>query len=413
MADIVISGIGVNSAIGQGQSSFIDALLSGAHRFGVMQRPGRQFEMENGESHTHTQFLGAEIEALEFPDRFAKTNLHSMSLSAQVAAITLNEAWNDAGLDNVDPIRVGLVIGGSNFQQRELTLIHDRFQQRKHFLRPTYAMQFMDTDICGVCTELFGIQGFAYTMGGASASGQTAVIQAIQAVRSGQVDVCIALGALMDLSYWECQAFRSIGAMGSTKFAGNPDLAARPYDKNRDGFIFGECCGAVVIERETSLSNRKSRRPYARIHGWSMKMDGNRNPNPSLDGEKHVITEALSQAKCSTASIDYINPHATGSLIGDEIELQAIHDCGLSHAYLNTTKSIIGHGLSAAGVVEIIATLLQMQTGALHISRNLDDPIRSDFNWVRHEVIRHQIQMALTLSMGFGGVSSALCIGKY
>lgn len=412
VTEIVISGVGVNSSVGQGQFKFIEGLLMANHQFGVMQRPGRQFTYESNDAQTN--FLGAEIGAIQIPKQFEQKNLHATSLSAQTAISTLHEAWNDAGLDDVDPLRIGLIVGGSNYQQRELTLIHDRLQQRKHFLRPTYAMQFMDTDICGICTELFAIEGFAYTIGTASSSGQTAVIQAVHAVRSGQVDVCIALGALMDLSYWECQGFRSLGAMGSTRYADTPEYAARPYDKDRDGFIFGECCGAVVIESEASFHSRRLlKSPYARVHGWSMKMDRNRNPNPSLDGEKHVIKEALAQAKLAASDIDYINPHATGSIIGDEIELQAIHDCGLSHAYINTTKSIIGHGLTAAGTVEIIATLLQMKVGALHFCRNLENPIGPECNFVRDKALRHEIGAAVTLSMGFGGVSSALCLGKY
>ncbi|KAF6614969.1 polyketide beta-ketoacyl:ACP synthase, partial [Paenibacillus sp. EKM208P] len=126
-----------------------------------------------------------------------------------VAMVTLQEAWNDAQLDNVDPSRIGLVVGGSNFQQRELFQTYEAYREKMCFVPPTYGVSFMDTDLCGLCTEQFGIQGLAYTVGGASASGQVAIIQAIEAIQADRVDVCIAMGALMDISYMECQALRS------------------------------------------------------------------------------------------------------------------------------------------------------------------------------------------------------------
>ncbi len=414
--EIVITGLGVTSSIGQGKSDFIAALLQGQHKFSVMQRPGRQSSQslnEAGElSEQPTEFLGAEIAALSIPESISKSLLRTASLSGQVALTTLHEAWNEAQLSDVDPERIGLIIGGSNFQQRELVQTHQAYQNRIQFLRPTYAMSFMDSDLCGLCTEVFGIKGFAYTLGGASASGQVAIVQAIEAVQSGQVDVCIAMGALMDLSHWECQGFRSLGAMGSDRYAKEPALACRPFDRDRDGFIFGENCGAIVVEKLNSVTRTAVNR-YARLSGWAVGMDGNRNPNPSFEGEVKAIQKALSLAKLSAADIDYINPHGTGSGIGDVTELQTIQHCGLSHAYLNATKSIIGHGLSAAGAVEMIAILLQMKAGKLHPSRNLENPIESDHNWVQHQAIAHKIENALNLSMGFGGINSAICLQKY
>lgn len=410
-APLVITGVGVTSAIGRGQPAFTSALLEGRHNFAVMQRPGRQLPQsaQNEGAPQLAPFLGAEIASLSMPESIPRSLLRTASFSGQVALATLHEAWHDAKLDEVDPTRIGLIVGGSNFQQRELVLAQDTYRDRVQFLRPTYAMSFMDSDLCGLCTEAFGIRGFAHTVGGASASGQVAVLQAIHAIRSGQADVCIAMGALMDISYWECRGFRSLGAMGSDRYASQPALACRPFDRDRDGFIFGESCGVVIVER-WDRAGRKGVAPYARLSGWAVGMDGNRNPNPSLEGEVRAIQGALKQAGLSAREIDYINPHGTGSAIGDVTELQAIRQCELDHAYLNATKSVIGHGLSAAGAVELIAILLQMKQQRLHPSRNLDDPFEPEFNWVRGEPIAHAIQNALNLSMGFGGVNTALCL---
>ncbi|MDO9104222.1 MAG: beta-ketoacyl synthase N-terminal-like domain-containing protein [Methylovulum sp.] len=404
-AELLVTGLGVTSAIGQGKTAFAAALMEGRHAFAVMQRPGRQYGMPP----EHSAFLGAEIAALDYPAALSKSLLRTASLSAQVAMITLYEAWEDAKLHSIAPERIGLVVGGSNFQQRELTQRHQEYQDRPCFLRPTYGMTFMDSDVCGLCTEQFGIQGFAYTVGGASASGQLAILQAIQAVQSGQVDACIALGALMDLSYWECQGLRSMGAMGSDRYANDPAKACRPFDRHTDGFIYGEACGIIVIERG-GPNARTEVTPYARLSGWAIGMDGNRNANPSCQGEVRVIQQALHQAGLTPRSIDYINPHGSGSSIGDATELNAIQACGLAHAYINTSKSITGHSLSAAGTVEAIATLLQMQASRLHPSRNLDDPIAASCNWVREQAVAHRIKNALSLSIGFGGINTALCL---
>jgi malonyl-ACP decarboxylase len=289
-----------------------------------------------------------------------------------------------------------------------LTQVHETYRDSFAFLRPTYALSFMDSDLCGFCTAQFGIRGLAYTVGGASASGQLAIVQAAQAVLTSQVDVCIALGALMDLSHWECRGLRAIGAMGSDRYASEPGLACRPFDRGRDGFIFGESCGAVVIERLES-SRRRGLKPYAALQGWGIAMDGNRNPDPSLEGETQAIQNALDASGWPSEKVDYVNPHGTGSIVGDETELEALRACGLSGAYLNATKSLTGHGLSAAGTVEVIATLLQMQAGRLHPTRNLNDPIDPTFKWIANTPAEHQIENALTLSIGFGGINTALC----
>lgn len=407
--DILITGLGVTTAIGQGQAAFIDALLRGKSRFDVMQRPGRQHPIEDGTD--PSRFLGAEIATFSIPDAIPRGMLRTASLTGQVALTTLHEAWHDAGLASVEPDRIGLVVGGSNIQQRELAQTQDAYRAKPRFLRPTYALSFMDSDVSGMCTEAFGIQGFAYTLGGASASGQLAMLHAIRAVESGQVDVCIALGALMDLSHWECQGFRSLGAMGSDRYGDAPGLACRPFDQHRDGFIFGEACGAVVIEKaRTAVRNGVN--PYARVAGWAVRMDANRNANPSLEGEVGVIQRTLAQAGLRASDIDYINPHGTGSGLGDETELRAVATCGLQHAYLNATKSLTGHGLSAAGAVELIATLLQMRACKLHPTRNLEEPIDAAYNWVRHDAVSHPIKRALKMSMGFSGVNSALCVER-
>jgi malonyl-ACP decarboxylase len=324
--------------------------------------------------------------------------------------VCLDEAWEDAELALVDPERVGLIVGGSNVQQRELIHTIEKYQDRCQFVPPSYAMTFMDSDICGVCTEVFGIQGLAHTVGGASASGQLAIIQAIQAILCNQVDVCIALGCMQDISYFECQAFRAMGAMGSDKYPAAPELCCRPFDRDHDGFIFGESSGAVVLER-VGFRRRPAPRNYGTVNGWGIAIDANRNPNSSIEGEVRAIKRAMSCSNLKPRDIHYVNPHGTGSPVGDEIELRALREVGLNNAYINTTKSVIGHGLSSAGTAEVIATLLQMQQNQIHPCLNLQNPLCGDFNWVCSK-IDAAINQALCLSYGFGGINTALCFQK-
>src|SRR5262249_54915257 len=144
--------------------------------------------------------------------------------------------------------------------------------------------------------------------------------------------------------------------------AAEPARACRPFDRDRDGFIYGEACGALVIER-SGAARRRGRRPHARVAGWGLCMDAHRNPDPSAEGEMAAIGEALSRARLRPADIDYVNLHGTGSVLGDTTELLALERCGLGHARLNATKAITGHGLTAAGAVELVAVVLQMNEG--------------------------------------------------
>lgn len=409
MSETVVTGLGVVSAIGQGKQAFSDALLAGRGAFGLLQRPGRQLPGNTA------CFAGAEIASLQLPQALLQAlpeapsvSLRTASLSARAALSALHEAWHEARLDQVAPERIGLIVGGSNVQQRELVRTHATHAQQPWFVAPSYGQVFMDSDLCGLCTALFPVRGFAYTLGAASASGQMAILQACHAVSSGQVDVCIAIGALMDLSYWELQALSSMGAMGSSRYLHAPATACRPFDTERDGFIYGEACGAVVIERE-GLAERAGVQPYARCLGGAVVMDGNRYPDPSLAGESAVIGQALRQCGLRASDIDYVNPHGSGSRIGDETELQALRANELQHAWINTTKSVTGHGLSAAGAVEVVATLLQMRAGQLHPSCNLEQPMEPDWRFVRGAAQDCALRNALTLSIGFGGINTAMC----
>ena len=366
--------------------------------FSVLSRPGRQIpDSGPGSESDAAPFVGAEMPeppAL-LPARVARIT----GLVGRVAVAVLDEAWREAGLDAFDKERIGLVIGGSNLQSRELLLLHQSYAHRLAWLPPTHGYAAFDTDLCGLCSSQFPIRGFASTVGGASASGSLAVLQAAQAVRSGRVDACVALGALQDVSSFELQAMKALGAL-------SPGMACRPFDRAHDGFMYGESCAALVLVRpELGL------RSYGSIAGGAHVANGNRGADPSPAGELRAIAAALQDAGLTAQQIDYVNTHGTGTPLGDDTEAAALKAAGLGHAHLNATKSLIGHGLSAAGAVEMAAVLLQMQQGLLHPTLQLENPVQPDLNWVRPPQPKaHQIRHALKLSFGFGGIDTAIVL---
>jgi malonyl-ACP decarboxylase len=390
-----VTGIGVATGFGYGKHSLFEGLFSGRDLFAPLERPGRQ--SPSGDS----VFIG--IEMPEPPEILSKRVARTAGLSARVALAVVQEAWTEAGLEKVDPVRIGLVLGGSNLQNREL-LLAQRDMEGRGFVSPHLGYAFFDTDIAALCAATFGIRGVTYSVGGASASGAVAVIHAAEMVARGIVDACIAVGALQDLSYLELEALKVMGALGPR----DPGrLACRPFDRSHDGFVFGESCAALVVQRSDSVSAGKG---YGRIAGYAHIADGHRGPDPSLEGELRAIRSALGMAAVKPDEIDYINAHGTGTPLGDETEVAAYRAAGLTGAAINATKSIIGHGIASAGAVEVAVTLMQMRTGRLHPTNHLDDPIDPDLRWVRGGPQACEVRNALSLSFGFGGINTAIVL---
>jgi len=404
MSNIEITGMGIVTSIGQGVATFKEALLSGVSQFGYLKQPGRE---------SVKPFIGAEIPDIDAKTLFPEYSglLRTATKTAQVAIVAVAEAWQDARLTSskVNSERVGLVIGGSNLQQRYQQQTWQRYHSRQEFIRPTYGLTFWDTDILGLISQCFQIQGEGYSVGGASASGAVAIIHAARQVLMGNSDICIALGTLSDLSGYECQALMNLGAMGSERFADRPDLACRPFDRDHDGFIYGEGCGALVLER-TDRAQQRGAKSHGQLKGWGLALDGNRSPEPSQKGEERAINTALAMADLQPESIDYVNTHGTGSPLGDKTEVAALKSAGLHRCLLNSTKSLTGHCLTAAGVVEAIATILQMKFGFCHPTKNLVNPIDPSRNWVKENYVQAEIKYAISNSFGFGGINTALLI---
>lgn len=398
----VITGVGVISTIGQDRAAFEAALFAGQARFGYLERPGRQGDRP---------FVGAELaEPLteRIPEKHRRL-LRTASLSAELALLASLEAWQDAGLATalLDSTRIGLVVGGSNMQQRWLQQGRQRHGKQSKFISPTYGLTAWDSDLVGVLSQALEIRGEGHTVGGASASGAMAILHAARQIQLGITDVSLAVGALFDLSAWECQSFVNMGAMGGQRYADDPSGACRPFDRDAEGFIYGEGCGVVVLE-SAEHARRREQAVYGELLGGACVMDANRGSQPDEQNEARVMQNALRVAGLTAQQIDYVNTHGTGTPIGDQTEVAAIRSVGLSHCLLNATKSLTGHGLTAAGTIETIATLLQMKAGRCHPTRNLVHPIDPSLRWVMQESVSASIRYAMSNSFGFGGLNTAL-----
>jgi malonyl-ACP decarboxylase len=392
---VAVTGLGAATGFGYGKDVLLDGLFSGRDLVAPFAREGRQ------PPYGETRFVG--IEVPEPPELLPRRVARTAGLSGRVAVAVVQEALAEAQLDAVDPMRIGLVAGGSNLQNRELLLAGRGAVERARLLMPHLAYAFFDSDVASLCADAFGIRGRTWSVGAASASGAVAVIEAAHAVASGSLDACVAVGALQDLSFLELEALSLMGALGPR---GDRVGGCRPFDRGHDGFVFGESAAAVVLRRSEDVPHAV----YGYVAGLALVQDGPRGPEPSRGGEVRAIRDALDAAGLAPHAVAYVNAHGTGTPLGDETEVQALRDAGLSGALVNATKSILGHGIASAGAVEVLVTLLQMRAGRLHPTHGLDDPIAPDLRWVRGAPMACTVRHAISLSFGFGGINTAIVL---
>lgn len=234
-------------------------------------------------------------------------------------------------------------------------------------------------------------------------------------VQSGAADVCVVIGTLADFSKVEFQGFQSIGALGGHSFMDSPDEACRPFDLKHEGFIYGQGSACLILESLKSAKNRGVK-VLAQILGCSEVLDGNRFSDCKLEGEVRSMKLAIKNANLSICDISYINAHGTSTPLGDNTELTAIRNVYGDRAndiWINSTKGLTGHCLYSAGVVEAIATILQINNGFIHPNINLNDPIEANFKFADKVAVNEVVNIAVSHAFGFGGINSAIVIGNY
>lgn len=407
-----ITGIGVITPIGLGVRQFSNALNQGVTNYSSLSLSQADQTLSYPLAAVSNFDYKTALETLDLEEgllRKAK-RLRNMSLSSSYAVFCALQAWADAQLydHNLDMSRVAIVSGGSNAQQHDLQNVRDKYQDKVKFMNPHYAINFMDTDVVGIVSELLAIKGEGFTIGAASASSNMAIIQGQRLVAQEDYDIVLVLAPLMNLSIFEYQAFSSLGAMAAIDSAPVNEIC-RPFDTGHRGFVHGQNAGCMVLE-SPKHAEKRAKKGYASIAGYGLNLDANRNPNPSLTGETEAMKTAINKAGINAGQINYVNTHGTASVIGDETEVQAIIDAGMAGVKANSTKSLIGHGLSAAGVVEAIATAIQVSEGFLHPGFNLSDPISNEIDWVTEASEQVKIDYAISNGFGFGGINTSIIL---
>ncbi|MEQ7053650.1 beta-ketoacyl synthase N-terminal-like domain-containing protein [Paenibacillaceae sp. P-4] len=417
MTQIVITGMGVVSSIGHQVDDFRAGLSEGKCGIDFLD------EMDSAS-------IGAMIRNFDFHALFDKYQsclpedmiqrvqlaVRRTSLAMQTVILSSIEAWYGAQLheSQIDPHRRGLIVAGSNLTQQISYSLYDLFQREPEYISPSYALRFMDTNYVGVLSEIFQIYGEGFSLGAASASGNAAIIKGCQLVKSGEVDACLIVAPVADLSPMEMRAFFNIGALGGRTFQSTPNLACRPFDSEHEGFIYGQASAALIVESlESALSRNAPILGY--ILGGAFHLDGNRLSNPSVEGEAQVMEQAIKRAGVSLDDIGYINTHGTSSPLGDVTELLAIRTTfgdRVSDIWLNATKSLTGHCLFSSGVVEAIASVIQMNEDFVHPTLNLSSPIESGFRFCVGASASARLDTVMSNSFGFGGINTSIIFGK-
>lgn len=414
---VAITGVGIVSALGHGVASFAAALRegrSGARRMGgegrLAQIPAALLADFNLDAALASSgdLPGALVQRARRAARRAP-----VSVQAAVAAAT--EAWHRAGLDRggAEPERTELIVAGQNLNQRLSFDARTRFAEQPEYLPPAYGSQFLDTNHVGTLSEVLEIRGEGCTVGGASASGNVALLNGLRRIRSGEASACVVVGAMMELSPVELWALDAIGALSLGEAEVDPARACRPFDQQRSGFLYGEASACLILE-PWAAARARGAQILGELCAGSVVLDGSRGTDPSAEGEARAMSLALARAGVAPSRIDYVNAHATASWLGDEAELAAIERVfGTAPGpWVNSTKPLVGHTLSAAGVVEALATLIQMNEGFLHPNPNLDEPIRPGVRLVGTTCEPVRAELALSNSFGFGGINTSIVLAR-
>ncbi|WP_329213061.1 polyketide beta-ketoacyl:ACP synthase [Streptomyces sp. NBC_01485] len=407
----VITGLGVRCAIGTGLKEFTESLRSG--RSGI--RPPDDRHPDEPGAPLPPYDFAAELASRGEPQaaRAARTAARSPA-AVQSALLAALEAWTHAGLA-ASPLpgdRVALVIAGNNLTGGTAHRTAERYRGRPDAVPGRYALHMQDTDHVGVVSEVLGITGEGCTVGGASASGNLALITAARTIAAGGADACLVVGTPAELTPMERQAYRALGAMAVAPNGPgprDPDPLCRPFDTGHRGFTDGAGAAAVLLESAES-ARRRGARVLAGLAGYGWKLSGTSLADPSEDAEVEVMRTALARAGTTSARLGYVNTHGTASPLGDRTEAAALMRVldSPDRVWVNATKALTGHCLSAAGVVEAVATVAQLNAGFVHPNPYLTDPIEPRLRFTGAKAMPAESAYALSNSFGFGGFHSAV-----
>ncbi|MEW6773598.1 MAG: beta-ketoacyl-ACP synthase II [Bacteroidota bacterium] len=410
---VVITGIGAITPLGNNVTDYWNNLLKGVSGAGPITR----FDA----SKFKTRFA-CEVKNFNVLDYFDKKEARKVDTYTHYGMAAAVQAITESGIagDNINKDEVGVIwgsgIGGlDTFQQETFAFAKgDGTPRFNPFFIPK-----MIADICsGHISIRYGLRGPNFTTVSACASSTNAIIDAFNYIRWGKAIAIVTGGSEAAINESGIGGFNAAQALSTNNE--NYLTASRPYDKDRDGFVLGEGAGALVLEELEHALNRGAK-IYAEVVGGGMSADAYHitAPHPDGLGAKLVMQRALQDAGLSIADVDYINTHGTSTPLGDVAELKAIVSLFGEHAYklnISSTKSMTGHLLGAAGVIEAIATTLAVVNDAIPptINHFTDDPeIDPQLNLTFNKAQYRKVNVAMSNTFGFGGHNAAVVIKKF
>jgi 3-oxoacyl-(acyl-carrier-protein) synthase len=420
---VVVTGMSVNTAIGDTLDGFREGLLAGRSAISRWKAfPTERVYSKVGGDLSHYD-VAAKLEALQ-ADIPAEVHKRLRKLVARVpwttklSMLLAADGWRDAGLFDADydPHRQAVVVSGHNLNALYQYNSRVQFEEEPDFIDGMTSLYSLDTDHAGCVSEVLQARGPIYTMGAACASGNVALRSAIDEIRHHGAQTAVVVGAVLEFAPVDVHAMAIMGAITFQSFNDAPEQASRPYDTRREGFVPAHG-GATLVLEEHDAAVRRGARIYAEVLGCAANSDGNHLPQPHEDGQAFVMAQVIAQAGLRPSDVDYVNAHATSTPLGDLTELRSIKRVFDGHAgtlRINAPKSMLGHCCWSAPTVETVAGLLQMQAGTLHRSINIDelDP-EVDLDVCREGNVDVPVSVMLKNSFGFGGINCVSLWRKY
>ncbi|MGC4806657.1 beta-ketoacyl synthase N-terminal-like domain-containing protein [Micromonospora sp. DT233] len=400
-----VTGMGVRCAIGTGVAAFTAALRRGTCGITEVRDPatlGPAYAALLGEVDFAEALAGVPAPVARRAGRAAARA--PLGLRAAVAVAV--QACHDADLlgGALARDRIGVVVAGHNLTGQYAQQVGQTLARAPARVPGRAALRLLDSDHLGVLSHVLDAAGEGCQIGGASASGNIGIVTGARLVAAGVVDACVVVGALADLTPLEMQALFNLGAMA--------DQPCRPFDAGHRGFVPGQASAALVLEHPDSARSRRAT-VYAEIVGAGICLDANSGANPDEHGEVRAMAAALAAAGRPPGDVGYVNAHGTGSPLGDRTEAAAllrIFGSGADRPWVNATKALTGHCLYAAGVLEAIATIVQLRGGFLHPDPRLVESIEPRLRLVGREPIPARVGLALSNGFGFGGINTSVAI---
>jgi len=408
---IVITGMGLVTALGNDADTFFNNLLEGRSGIGPLTR----FDTTN----MPCQVAGEinDFDAAEYMDpREARRSDRYTQFAVAAAKLAVKDCGID--LDKADRDRIGVIVGSGIGGMETIESQAKRlFASGPRRVSPLMIPMLISNMASGSVAIELNVRGPNYGIVSACATGSHAMGDAIRMMRLNEADMMIAGGSEAAITQLGFAGFCNMKAM-STEYNDTPQKASRPFDAKRDGFVMGEGSGMLVLETEAHALARGAR-IYAEIIGHSATCDAYHitAPDPSGYGLVMCLKNALKDAEIRVEDIDYINAHGTSTPYNDSGETGAIKQVFGEQAYkvkISSTKSMTGHLLGAAGAVEAIACVKAINTGWIPPTINYETPDPAcDLNYCPNEKVRADVNIAMSTNLGFGGHNAALIFKKY